>query len=77
MNGGIYYEVLYKIKKKEQSDFEQWLPLVGSYCGNAKIEKVLEITNSDQYVICYTGTLKDFLAERHFFGKSNVFRCDW
>ena len=28
--------------RKEQSDFEQWLPLVGSYCGNAKIEKVLE-----------------------------------
>ncbi|UVY50734.1 MAG: hypothetical protein [Bacteriophage sp.] len=63
--------------RKEQSDFEQWLPLVGSYCGNAKIEKILEIANSDQYVICYTGTLKDFLAERHFFGKSNVFRCDW
>ena len=63
--------------RKEQSDFEQRLPLDGSYCGNAKIEKVLEITNSDQYVICYTGTLKDFLAERHFFGKSNVFRCDW
>lgn len=25
--------------RKEQSDIEQWLPLVGSYCGNAKIEK--------------------------------------
>lgn len=62
---------------KEQMNFEQWLPLIGSYSGNAKIEKVLEIVNSDQYVICYTGTLKDFLNERRFFGKANVFRCDW
>ncbi len=63
--------------RKDECDFEQWLPLIGSYHGNAKIEKVIEIANSNQYVICYTGSLKDFLEERRFFGKTNVFRCDW
>lgn len=65
-----------KLRKEQSvsSSGYHWLEVIG---GNAKIEKVLEIANSDQYVICYTGTLKDFLAERHFFGKSNVFRCDW
>lgn len=51
--------------------------MIGDYNENAKLEKVLEIVASDQFVLCFNGSIKDYLDHKRFFGKTNVFRCDY
>lgn len=65
-----------KLSKKE-SPMEQWTKLIGCYNRNAKLEKVAEIVASDCYVLCFQGSIKDYLDHKHFFGNNKVFRCDW
>lgn len=62
---------------KEENSMEQYRKLIGDYNGNAKLEKVLEIVASDQFVLCFNGSIKDYLDHKRFFGKTNVFRCDY
>lgn len=62
---------------KEENSMEQYRKLIGDYNENAKLEKVLEIVASDQFVLCFNGSIKDYLDHKRFFGKTNVFRCDY